>query len=71
MTAIKKYQKDLTAVACQGENTGVETRENILLKTNLPDMRAELRSGDARRASLGPHISALIPGRFCALSAEG
>lgn len=68
MTKAKKNitepKKSLTDGIRQGRNTGVEPQENILSNSILPGTRAELRSGDARRATCGPHTSAHAPGCF-------
>lgn len=64
-------KKLLTDMFRQGKNADVEPQGNILSNRNLPGARAELRSGDARRASCGPHTSARVPGYFYAHSIDG
>jgi hypothetical protein len=64
-------KKLLTDALRQVRNIIVKPQGNILSNENLPGARAELRNGNVRRASCGPHTSARVPGCFYALGIEG
>jgi hypothetical protein len=53
----------LTDLGCQGKNKDVKPNGNNL-SANLLDSARELRSGNARTASFGPHISLAVSGYF-------
>jgi len=61
----------LTDTSCQGKIDTVKPRESTICSNRiLPDARAELRGGDARKAPRGPHNSALVSGCFFARHAQ-
>ena len=59
-------RKPLTGPTCQGISTSVKSNGHISLNIQVPERAAELRSGDARKASFEPHISAALSGCFSA-----
>jgi len=62
-------KKSLTGGACQGISTGVKPIQHISLKSIVPEKAGQLRSGDARRACIGPHTCPAFSGYFSAQSA--
>lgn len=64
----------LTVGCCQGMSISVKPTDDIAGSTvtgELPEKAGELRSGDARRASVGPHTSPAFSGYFLRRSQKG
>lgn len=60
----------LTTSGTFGKISSVETKGHNTVKRQLPNMAAELRSGDARTAPFVRHTSAAVSGSFSALCRE-